>query len=278
MVLNSYSKINLSLLVNSKRKNGFHDIQSYFCLINLRDRIKIKKINKKKDIIKFKGAFAKFVNKNDNSIKSLLVLLRKKNLISSYYSITVEKMTPVYAGLGGGTSNAFFVMKHLLKNKLNKKELNDIEKKIGTDLKLFFYNQGFLTKLGSIVDCNIKHKFFFVLIQPSIKCRTREIFSKVKNYSKKTKFIKNKIYKKKEFLNFLSKSRNDLQLIVEKKYPNLKKILNNLSVQKGCYFSRMTGSGSVCYGLFPDQNSAKKAINKLKNKYPKFWISFAKTV
>ena len=94
--------------------------------------------SKKKDIIKFKGAFAKFVNKNDNSIKSLLVLLRKKNLISSYYSITVEKMTPVYAGLGGGTSNAFFVMKHLLKNKLNKKELNDIEKKIGTDLKLFF--------------------------------------------------------------------------------------------------------------------------------------------
>ncbi len=278
MVLNSYSKINLSLLVNSKKKNGFHDIQSYFCLINLRDRIKIKKINKKKDIIKFKGAFAKFVNKNDNSIKSLLLLLRKKNLISSYYSITVEKITPVYAGLGGGTSNAFFVMKHLLKNNLNKKELNDIEKKIGTDLKLFFYKQGFLTKLGSIVDLKIKHKFFFVLIQPSIKCSTREIFSKVKKYSKKTKFVKNKIYKKREFLNFLSKSRNDLQLIVEKKYPDLKKILDNLSVQKDCYFSRMTGSGSVCYGLFPDKNSAKKAINKLKNKYPKFWISFAKTV
>jgi 4-diphosphocytidyl-2C-methyl-D-erythritol kinase len=40
----------------------------------------------------------------------------------------------------------------------------------------------------------------------------------------------------------------------------------------------MTGSGSVCYGLFNDQMSAKKALNNLKNKYPKFWLSLAKTV
>ena len=44
MVLNSYAKINLSLRINSKRKNGLHEIQSYFCLINLTDRIKLKEI------------------------------------------------------------------------------------------------------------------------------------------------------------------------------------------------------------------------------------------
>ena len=41
MILSSYSKINLSLLVNSKKKSGLHNIQSYFCLINLKDKIKI---------------------------------------------------------------------------------------------------------------------------------------------------------------------------------------------------------------------------------------------
>ena len=46
MVLSSYSKINLSLLVNSKQKSGLHNIQSYFCLINLKDIIKIKKPKK----------------------------------------------------------------------------------------------------------------------------------------------------------------------------------------------------------------------------------------
>ena len=49
MVLNSYSKINLTLSVNRKlKRRGVHEIQSYFCLINLSDKIKIKKIYKKK--------------------------------------------------------------------------------------------------------------------------------------------------------------------------------------------------------------------------------------
>ena len=42
MFLYSYSKINLSLNVNSKLKNGLHEIQSYFCLINLSDKIRNK--------------------------------------------------------------------------------------------------------------------------------------------------------------------------------------------------------------------------------------------
>ncbi len=278
MVLNSYSKINLSLLVNSKLKNGLHNIQSYFCLINLKDKIKIKKIKGSKDQVNFKGSFAKLISSKNNSIKSLLILLRKLKLISSFYSIIVEKNIPVFAGLGGGTSNSFTVMRYVLKNKPNKTTLNIIEKKIGSDFKLFFHNQGFLKSLGSIINQKIKQKFFFVLIKPPIRCSTKDIYSKVKRYSKKTVFNKNKIIKKKDFVNLLSTSRNDLQSVVEKKYPHLKKILDNISYQKGCYFSRMTGSGSVCYGLFIDRNSAKRAFNKLKNKYPKLWVSFAKTV
>ena len=40
----------------------------------------------------------------------------------------------------------------------------------------------------------------------------------------------------------------------------------------------MSGSGSVCYGLFNNERTAKKALNKIKTKYPKFWFSIAKTV
>ena len=63
MVLNSYSKINLSLSINKKIKNGLHEIQSYYCLINLSDKINIIKINKKKDKILFKGPFVKYIKK-----------------------------------------------------------------------------------------------------------------------------------------------------------------------------------------------------------------------
>ena len=278
MILSSYSKINLSLLVNSKQKSDLHIIQSYFCLINLKDKIKIKKIDGKSDKIYFIGPFSKFINKNDNSIKSVLALLRKLKLISSCYSVLVKKNIPVFAGLGGGTSNAFTVMKYVLRKKLSKKNLNLIEKKIGSDLKLFFYKQGFLKNLGSIINQRIKQTFFFVLIKPPIKCSTQEIYSKIKKHSSRNVFNKRAVKKRSSFLNLLINSRNDLQSVVEKKYPRLKTILSNISRQKGCYFSRMTGSGSVCYGLFTNQNSAKKAQINLKKIYPKFWISIAKTV
>ena len=89
MLLNSYAKINLSLTVNSKQKNGLHDIQSYFCLIDLADKIKIYKIRGKQDKINFKGPFAKSVNNKNNTISKLLKFLRKLKLISNYYSVDI---------------------------------------------------------------------------------------------------------------------------------------------------------------------------------------------
>ena len=56
MVIKSYSKINLTLKVNSKLKNNLHEIQSLYCLISLSDKIEINKI-KNKDKINFKGPF-----------------------------------------------------------------------------------------------------------------------------------------------------------------------------------------------------------------------------
>ena len=62
-----------------------HDIQSYFCLINLFDKIRVKKIKGSKDIIKFKGKFAKSIKKKDNSVANVLKILRNQNIISNYY-------------------------------------------------------------------------------------------------------------------------------------------------------------------------------------------------
>ncbi len=278
MVIKSFSKINLTLLVNSKSANGLHEIQSIYCLINLSDSIKIKPILKKEDKIVFKGPFSKFIKRKDNSILNLLKKLRQLKLISGFYSITIIKNVPIFAGLGGGTSNAAYILKYLLKNKVKHTLINKLEKVVGSDLKLFSKKQGFLKNLKTIIEFKKKKSFCFVLIQPKIRCSTKEVYSKVKNFSKK-KNLKNSMFNSRvKFLKYLSKSRNDLQLVVEKKYPIIKKLISDISKEKGCYFSRMTGSGSVCYGVFRDKIFAKKALNKLKNKYPKFWFSIAKTV
>ena len=189
MLIRSYSKINLSLRINPKLMNGLHEIQTLYCWINLFDKIEIKKIKSNKDKIIFKGPFSKFIKNKNNSIYNLLEKLREFNLLSNYYSIIITKNIPIFGGLGGGTSNAAFVLKYLLKNKINKAILYKFQRFIGSDLKLFFKKQGFLKDLKTVIELQKKQKLY-LLVQPKIKCSTKEIYSKVKKTYKKENSIK----------------------------------------------------------------------------------------
>ena len=275
MILKSFSKINLSINVSRKLKNGLHDIQSYFCLIDVFDEIRIVKNNKKKDLIIFKGKFAKNIKKTGNSVSKTLKILRNKKVISDYYSIIIKKKIPVYGGLGGGTSNAACLIKYFTKGRVNKNLFIDLEKIIGSDLRLFFYNQGYLKNLKKIKKIT-KYNLNFLLVFPNIKCPTKKIYSKVNKFSKKSKFIKTG--SKKKFINFLIQENNDLQSIVENKHPFIRNLINEISAENGCYFSRMTGSGSVCYGVFRSDKSAKLALKKIKYNHPNYWLTVAKTI
>ena len=104
------------------------------------------------------------------------------------------------------------------------------------------------------------------------------MYSKVKYFSPKKKFHQKNLKSKKIFIDYLRNSKNDLQSIVEKKHLVIKELLKDISETKGCYFSRMTGSGSVCYGLFANENCSKVALKKMRKKYPKFWFSIAKAI
>jgi 4-diphosphocytidyl-2-C-methyl-D-erythritol kinase len=279
MVLKSYAKINLTLLVNKRLKSGLHNIQSIYCLIDLHDKIFLKKIrNKNFDQVSFAGPFSKDINKSNNSVKKVLSVMRKNKIINDYYAVKVIKKIPVFAGLGGGTSNAATLLKHLTKKSLNKKTLSKITKDVGSDLKLFFHNQGHQKNLRSVIKLNKKYNFHFLLIFPKIKSSTKSVYAKVKNYSKLKKPFNKSFAFRKNFIELLINSKNDLQSIVEKKHKILGKILQNINEFKGCYFSRMTGSGSTCYGLFVNKNSSLVALKKLRKKYPKFWFSIAKTI
>ena len=278
MLIKSYAKINLSLNIIKKiRKKRLHDIQSQFCLINLFDKISIKRIKKNIDKISFNGPHSKYVKKSNNSIQKILKIMRNFKLISNYYSIKIYKQIPVFAGLGGGSSNAASLLKFLSKRKIEDKIFNKIINLAGSDLRLFFYNQGVQQNLEKVVKFKKKYNLFFLVVYPNIKCSTKEVYSKVKNFNKKK--VLNQNYKNKvALINQIFNLKNDLQSIVEKKYPVIQKLLLNISNEKGCYFSRMTGSGSACYGLFRDKRSSKVALKRLRKKYPKFWFSIAKTI
>ena len=117
MRIKSFSKLNLTLRVLNKLKNGMHNIETYSTLVNIFDEINIKK--NIKDKIIFTGKFRSKINEKKNTIKDTLKILRKNKAINSFYRVSIKKNIPVFAGLGGGTSNAVSIAKYLLKNKFH---------------------------------------------------------------------------------------------------------------------------------------------------------------
>ena len=279
-MIKSYCKINLSLRVLKKLKNGLHDIQSNTLLLDLHDIIKIDKINKKNDIIIFTGEFRKLVDKLKNSISDTLFILRNKGIIKKQYryKIVVNKKIPVFAGLGGGSSNAFFLAKYFLKNKISNYILRIFEKKIGSDFRFFFYKQFYQKSLKNLKKYKTNFSFYFVLVYPSIKCSTKKIYSKIREYSPPAKVDFSRILSKERLVYLIRKENNDLQKIVVSNFSILRTILNFISIQNGCYFSRMTGSGSVCFGIFRSKKLAILGLKRIKKKFPKYWCVLSKTI
>ena len=87
-LIKSYAKINLSLNVLGKNKNGFHRIQSIISFLDFHDKIFIGPINNKRHLISFSGNFSK--NLKSNTILKLLNILDKKNLLKKKYRIQIK--------------------------------------------------------------------------------------------------------------------------------------------------------------------------------------------
>ena len=279
-MIKSYSKINLFLRVLKKNNKGLHDIQSSVMLLNLYDKIILKNTKKSKDDIKFIGQFKKNINRTTNSISKSLFLLRKHNLIDKKkrYKITIDKKIPVYAGLGGGTSNSVFLIRHFLKNKISNKLLKIFEEEIGSDFRLFFSNHSFQVNLRKILRFKKKYIFYFVLVYPNINSSTKKVYSKVKKFNFPLKNNLSIIKSTEEYIKYIKNEKNDLQKIVETKHKKIKIILDLIKFQKNCLFSRMTGSGSVCFGVFLNKKSAKQGLVKIQKKLPNCWCVSTKSV
>ena len=276
MKIKSFSKINLTLRVLNKFKNGMHNIETNSVLVNLFDEISIKKAVK--DAVTFKGKFRNKIDLKKNTVNKTLEILRKLKILKNYYKIEIKKNIPVYGGLGGGTGNSASLVKYFLKNKISEKIINACEQKIGSDFRLFLNNCSFQKNLGKVFKTQNNIQSSILIVFPLIDCKTKNVYKAVKNFSSPSgKYYQKKINRK-EFIETIKKDRNDLQKVVEKKYSKISLLIKLINRQKGCFFSRMTGSGSACYGVFKSKKTAKFAMTKLKRKYPKYWCAITKTI
>jgi len=281
--IKSYCKINLNLRILKKLNNGYHNILSLITFSKLHDIITISKINGSKDKISFSGKFKKGISKEHNTISKVLSLLRELKLIRKiFFKINVKKNIPHGSGLGGGSSNAAHLLNYLnfkMKLKLSEQKLNKLAYKIGADVPIILKRQNtfLIGRQGKMLRFKKNFNLNLLLVYPNFNCSTKEIYQK--NKTKSLLKIQPYFYKnKKNLIHFLTKDKNDLQKTVVSIYPKIGKIINYIETQEGCYFSRITGSGSACIGIFSNMTKAIYAQKLIKLKYPTYWCVVSKTI
>ena len=282
--IKSFCKINLSLKILKKLKSGYHNITSLITFCDLYDVISISKSKNLKDEIIFSGTFKKGISRKINTATKVLTLLRKKNFLGKkFFKIDIEKNIPHGSGLGGGSSNAANLLNYLnakMKLKLSKKSKQNLAAKVGFDVPISLEKKNtFLTgKKGKILRINKRFNLNLLVVYPNLNCSTKKIYSKNKQISplKSKSFFYNK--NKKQLIDFLKNEKNDLEKTVIKIYPQVKKIIDNIESKKGCYFARITGSGSACIGIFSNMRYAIYAQKLIKLKYPKYWCVVSKSI
>ncbi len=282
--IKSYCKVNLTLRVLRKLRNGYHEITSMITFCNLHDVISISKTNNRSDKITFSGKFSSDINKKSNSVSAVLSLIKKKILKKNqFFKINIKKNIPHGSGLGGGSSNAAAILNYFIsKNKLkiNKERIEKLANQIGSDVpvSLVMKNSYLTGKKGEIIRTSKKFRLNLLIVFPNIFCSTKRIYQKNKKISPIKKQPLPWTKNSKNLINFLKNDKNDLQETVIKIYPKVGKIIDFIQSQKGCYFSRISGSGSACIGIFSNKKNAIYAKKLIKLKYPKYWCVVSKTI
>jgi len=270
VIKNSRAKLNLFLEITGKDNKGYHLLESYFALLKLADKVILKSFDQLK--CEVKGENIEGENIVIKAIKELSDYV--KSPINAYCEI--NKKIPIAAGLGGGSSNAAIVLKVLneeLKLNLTEDELITIALKIGMDVVFFIKDKNaFVKGIGDIVlPMKLDIKLPLLLVNPKIKISSKDVYKvSVKTFNQSLGDEVNK----EQIIDKIYNGINALEVPASFLFPEINAILNIIKKQPGCIVSRMSGSGSTCFGIFKSEELAFASLNSLQKIYPDFWFYY----
>ncbi len=247
MIVYPNAKINIGLNVIKKRDDGYHNLSSVFYpVLDVCDVLEV--------LISDKFTFSSSgieMPGSDNICEKAWKLLYDDFGIGNV-KIHLHKIIPIGAGLGGGSADGSFVLKAL--NKLFELNLSNIQLEkyaliLGADCPFFIdntpkYIQGIGEKMTAF-DLDLA-TYEIRLINPEIQIYTKDAYSGVVPEIPKLtveEIIKLPINEWKD------KLKNDFEISVFAKYPQLEKMKEQLYAD-GAIYASMSGSGSVLYGVF----------------------------
>ena len=290
ITLKSPAKINLNLQILDKREDLYHNLKSEFCTINLFDRITLTKIPEGIQIVT-SGKY-KIPNNRSNLAYQVAEKLRSHAKGKVGVRIEIDKQIPLFAGLGGGSSNAATVIKGLIEIwdlDLSLEKQIEIGKKIGADIPFFLYGkrclvEGIGEKVTSI-ESSKKEQYVVITQLPYIKISTpwayeqwdklqikndeskknNPVILASKNPESKSQEIQKESVNQKEILRQTQDEINDFEKVIFPHFPGLAN-LKTIFLKSGATKANMTGSGSAIYGVFDKKEIAEKCLGKIENK------------
>ena len=277
------AKINLYLHVTGKLENGYHTLDSLVSFADIGDEIEIKPGQGFEFHIQ--GPFANGFSGLDTSAQpdstnlvakavwGLARLVRK----TPAFDITLTKNLPLGGGIGGGSADAAAVVWALLQYWNLPKDLDGLDAfllSLGADVPVCFLCRSvFMRGVGDVLDDTVSiPERPVVLVNPGKRCETPRVFSFYDgDYAAN---IQTRVsYETAEaFAALLYETENVLTNAAIKTVPDIQNVLHALNAQDGCSTARMSGSGSTCFGIFQDEQSAIKAASDIASQNPDWWV------
>lgn len=249
------AKINLGLNIVSKRPDGYHNIETVFYPIPVKDALEI--------VPASSFSFNQTGIPVDSPAEKNLVI-KALNLLKTQYTIPpvevhLQKCIPFGAGLGGGSADAAFMLKLLnefCSLNIPSNHLELMASSLGADCPFFIRNTPvFASGIGNIFEpvTLSLNKYYLCLIKPDVSVSTPEAYSLVKPAKPEVslkKIIETPVEEWRETMT------NAFEKSVFAKRPVIEAIKNAL-YEEGAVYASMSGSGSSVYGLFEKPTSLK---------------------
>ena len=262
------AKINLGLNVVEKRPDGYHNLQTVFYPVPIKDALEVHVMDEA------------FPSDYDCDLKVTNITIEgdeQRNLVVRAYQLLKQdfptlprihshlwKGIPTQAGMGGGSSDCAYMM--LLLNQqfqlgLTDEQLIEYAAKLGADCAFFIlsrpcYAEGIGEKLQPI-DLSLSG-YYIAVVRPDIPVPTKEAFSRIRPHYPAQNCRETVMQPIETWRDTLI---NDFEESVFALHPEIGNIKQQL-YDMGATYAAMSGSGSALFGLF------KKQPDSLSQEFP----------
>ena len=267
--LKALAKINLGLDVVRRREDGYHEVRMVMQTIHLYDQLLIQKSETPGIQIHSNLSFLP-VNENNLVYKAGKLLMDEFD-IHTGVSVELNKRIPVAAGMAGGSTDAaamLYGMNQLFGLKLKRKDLMERGVQIGADVPYCIMRgtalaEGIGEKLSSLppmVKCPV------LIAKPADSVSTKFVYQNLKlNEQTPHPDIDALItdIRNSDLDNICADMGNVLETVTIPNYPVIAQIKEQM-LKSGAKASMMSGSGPTVFGLFGDEETARRARAEMK--------------